>query len=141
MPSPASSRSRSAKAVGLGVVEAGRRLVEQQHPGPGGERPAELDEAGEAGGHGVDPVVGDARMPTRSRTPRPRAAGRPGRRRRPRAVDLGGGEDVLARGQRAEDLEALEGAGDAAAGPLVRRQAVDVLAVEEHAGPWPPAAR
>ena len=59
MPSPASSSEQVGEVVGLGLVEARRRLVEQQHLGPGGQRPAELDQAGEAGRHGVDALVGD----------------------------------------------------------------------------------
>ena len=51
----------------------------------------------------------------------------------PAAADLGGGEHVLADRQRAEDLEALERAGDAEPGALVRLQRGHVGAVEADA--------
>ena len=50
---------------------------------------------------------------------------------RPAPADLGGGQDVLADREGPEDLEALEGAGDAEAGPLVGLEAGHVGAVEE----------
>ena len=45
--------------VGLGVVQARRGLVEQQHPRAGGQRTRHLDEPGPTGGDAVDPLVGD----------------------------------------------------------------------------------
>ena len=77
MPSPASSSEQVGEVVALGLVEAGRRLVEQQHLGPGGQRPPQLDQAGQAGGHGVDPLVGDRADARPGRgSPRRRRAGR-----------------------------------------------------------------
>ena len=51
---------------GLLLVQARARLVEQQHRRPGGQRPAELDEAGEARGQQVGGLVGDVRQARRA---------------------------------------------------------------------------
>ena len=47
------------EARGLDLVEARGRLVEEQHLRLGGQRPAELDQAGLPGGQRVGPAVGD----------------------------------------------------------------------------------
>ena len=120
-PSPASRVRSSAKALGLGLVEARGRLVEQQHPGPGGQRPGQLDEAGQAGGQRVGPLRRRRRVEADpvEHARRPPSAGRAERSRVQRPAELGGGEHVLADGERAEHLEPLEGAGDAEPRPLV----------------------
>ena len=40
--------------VGLGLAQAGRRLVEQQRPRLGGQGPADLHEPGQPGGQRID---------------------------------------------------------------------------------------
>ena len=117
-PSSASSHEQLGEGVGLALVEARRGLVEEQHLRPGGQRPAELDQAGQPVGMastrssatGADADEVDAGASTSSWTVDAAVA-------RPAAADLRRGEDVLAGGQRPEHLEALERAGDAAAGP------------------------
>ncbi len=59
-------RIRSPSASRLVVVEPGPDLVEQQQPGPGGERPAQLDQPGQPGRHRVDAFVATGASPTRS---------------------------------------------------------------------------
>ena len=47
-----------AEVVGLGLVEARGRLVEQQQPGGAGQAAGQLEQPGGAGGDRVGPVVG-----------------------------------------------------------------------------------
>ena len=63
MPSRASSRSSVGEVLGLGLVLAGRRLVEQQQPGPGGQCPPQLDQPGLTGRERVGPHVGHGLEP------------------------------------------------------------------------------
>ena len=120
MPSWASSSSSCGEALGLGVVEARCRLVEQEHLRPGRQRPPQLDEAGQARGHGVDPLVGDGSDADSVDEAFGLGRGVDRLVLGPAPADLGRGEDVVARRERAEDLESLEGAGDAELGPVVR---------------------
>ena len=138
MPRPSAARSsRSvANVVGLVLAQPGGRLVEQQQrrlvrPAPDRPPPAA-------------PGRSAARRPAR----RPPLAARPGRgsprpghrdrcsasapaRRRVGPVHLGGDPDVVARRHRAEQLQPLEGAGDAHPGPLGGLHLGDVGAVEQ----------
>ena len=146
-------RAGVGEGLGLGLVQARRRLVEQQQPRAAGERAAQLDQPGLAGRQLVGPGVATSPTPTSSMSASvssltgiaPRSeAGRdePGlgqqrelalRRLRvaaPAPAQLGPDEDVLARRQRPEQLEALERAGDAGLRPLVGPQPGDVVAAE-----------
>src|SRR5918997_495555 len=51
------------EGVGLVLVEAGRRLVEQQDGRLAGERPPDLDEPGQAGREALHPLIGDRPQP------------------------------------------------------------------------------
>ena len=108
--------------------------------GCGHQRPADLDQPALAEAEALDRLVGEVGeaeqlehlvAARRSR----RAAGRPRPTRSfhsrpsPRADALGD-QQVLAHGRVGEQLDALEGAADAAPRPRVHRQAADVLAVE-----------
>lgn len=55
---PGQLDEQGAEGVGLGVVEPGGRLVQEQQPGPGGEGAGDLDQAGPPGGQGVGPLAG-----------------------------------------------------------------------------------
>ena len=82
--------------------------------------PGQLEQPGLAGGQRVGRLAGpgaSARPAARTRVGVDEAS-EPSRG--PATTDLGRGQDVLADRQGTEDLEALEGAGDAEAGPLVR---------------------
>ena len=127
--------------LALAVVEAGRRLVEQQHLDVHGDEPGHLDQTHLAGPQRADLGRGDAgeahALQRRGRLrrafgPRPagdaaRAPGDPGER----GVVEGQG-NVLHHGQGGEQALQLEGAAHAAAGPLVHGQGADVLAPHEH---------
>ena len=122
MPSDARSSSRFGERVGLLLVLPRGGLVEQQHARLGGERASELDETRLPGRHRVDAIVGHAADADAVEDLLGHRSG-VGLVAGPALADLGGGEDVLAGGQRTEHLEALERARDAAPGPLVRRAA------------------
>jgi hypothetical protein len=114
------------EAPGLHVVEPRGGLVEQQHLRPGGQRPPELDQAGLADGEGVGAPAATDPRPMRSITSS-------AWRRRPHRFppgpcgDLGRRADVVVGGHGAEDLEPLEGAAHAQAGPPVGWRAGDVV--------------
>ena len=120
-----------AEDLGLLRVEAGPGLVQEKQARVGGQRPGQLDEARQAGGHGVDPLggrLGDA-------DPLEDLLGDLLRVRPvlgPTTADLGGNEHVLPRRQRAEHLEALERSGQPQAGALVGLAPGDVFAVDQH---------
>ena len=106
-----------AERVGLGLVEARGRLVEQQQLGVAGQAAGQLEQPGGAGRDRVGALVGvrrDADPLEQRRRRRPRAG-----RTRPSeaAVDVVGDPDVLAHGQRAERLQPLEGAAHPAPRP------------------------
>ena len=121
-PSAGESLQQHAERLGLGLVQARGRLVEQQQLRLDRQRARHLEQPGDAGGHRVGALLDVALQPDRldqlvdlrvacaSRTT-PRGAG----------VDLAGHLDVLAHGQRPERLEALEGARHAHLGPVVHR--------------------
>ena len=94
--------------------------------GRGGERARQLHDACLAGGESVGARGGQAR----DAEPLEQLVGHPVGLRPP--GDVGGQAHVLADGQQPEQLEALERAGQAVAGPLERRQSGHVRAVEEH---------
>ena len=73
------------KRLGLGVVEPGRRLVEEQEREPAGDGPGQLDQAALAGGQTAD---GSGRQRARCRTA-------PGRSRSPRRSRLGPASEQL----------------------------------------------
>ena len=129
MPASASWQSRSPSSSLSVSLEARGGLVEQEQARPGGERPGQLEQAGLARRQRVGGAVGQVRQPDQ-RQDAVGVGGGVGAVARPAAPDLGGGEHVLAHRQRAEDLEALEGAGDPEPGPLVRLEPVHVGAVE-----------
>ena len=116
MPSSASSWSSVAELVGLGLVLTRRGLVEQQHLRLRRERAAELDQPALAGGQRVDPLVGDGPQPD-AVDDRLDDLGRVVLVLRVAPADVGGDADVLAHGEQAEQLEPLERAGEARAGP------------------------
>ena len=118
----------------LGGVEAAGRLVEQQQPRLPGQRPRHLQpllaaERQAARLHVRD--VAEARRAPAARGPRSRAAASSRRTAgspsaapssaaaQPRVLAH---QHVVEGGERLEDLGVLEGAADAAAGDLVRRQ-------------------
>ena len=123
----APSRSVAASVAVSCAVEARRRLVEQQQPRLGHQRPADLDQPPDAEAERLDRPVGDrrraraGRASPRARRARRRSAG-PGPSRSfhsapsPVAHPLGD-EEVLARRHAGEQLDALERAADARAGP------------------------
>ena len=75
MPAPASWHEQVAELLALGVVEPGRRLVEEEQAGPGGQGAGQLEQPGLAGGQRVGRPVGQmASSPTRDRTPSALAA-------------------------------------------------------------------
>ena len=144
MPMPSSARPRSTAAmasvsVSFSPDETSSSRIRRGQVGQG---PAQLDQAGPAGGQAVDPVLGHVAQPEAldelvghllrravvGPRPRPGPTG-------PGPTDLGSRQDVLPHRQQGEDLEALEGAGQAPAGPLVGRQLGDVLTVEHHRAP------
>ena len=121
-----------AELVALAVIEPGRGFVEQEQSGPGGQAAGQLEQPGLPGGQRVGRLLGQVRE---SDLRQGVVSHRRGVRTiaRPTPTDLGRGEDVLADRQGAEDLEALEGAGDPEAGPLVRLDPGHVGPVEEDA--------
>ena len=132
IPASASWHQEVAQLVALGVVRPGGGLVEQEEAGPGGQGAGQLEQPGLAGGQGV----GRLRRPGAQSDQGQDCVGHRrgvGTIAGPAAADLGRGQDVLAHGEGAEDLEALEGAGDPEAGPLVRLEPGQVRAVEEDA--------
>ena len=122
----------------LGGGEPGERLVEQQHPRPGGERQGHVDEAlaaiGQRAGLGLlDPgkaeithqrrrVGGNAGQGGGAR-PDAEAAGMTG---------LDGKADILLDRQPAEQIGDLERAADASGGDRLRTEAPDLAPVERH---------
>ncbi len=116
------------EAVGLLLVETRCRLVEQQHRGPAGQGPGELQQPGVAGGQRVGPLVGLRRETDTGQ----QFVGDVRRTTVDVTHQLGGGEDVVAHGERAEQLQALEGAGHPEAGPLVGGHAGDVVTRQQH---------
>ena len=122
------------EALGLGRVLAGGRLVEQQHRRVAGQRPGQLDQAGLAGGHRGDPQVGDLGEPD-PLDELVDLGGRVDLRPRPAAVDVGGHPDVVAHREHGEQLEPLEGAAQALAGPLGGAEPGDVAVVEQRPDP------
>ncbi len=111
----------------LAFVEPRRRLVEQQDAWPCGEGPSELDESRLSGRERPDRELGDvAQVETLEDQVDLLVRGRVGaasdERRsdststRPDPTDLEPDADVVAHGQRGEDLETLEGASDAGTG-------------------------
>ena len=124
----------------LGAVEARRRLVEQQQPGLGHQRPADLDEPSLAEAEPLDRLVGEVGEPEQLEHlvaagdlvgPGPPAAdrgpSRTGRRRRRTRSAMSRCSRTVRVG---EQLDALERAPDAAPGPLVHGEPGDVVAVE-----------
>ena len=115
---------------GLGLVESGRRLVEQHHARLRGERARQLDEALGPGREAVDALVGDRREADALQ----QLVGEITRLEllaRPPAPHLRGDEHVVADAEGAERLEPLERAPDPEARALVRLDVGDVLAVED----------
>ena len=127
-PRPDSSVRSVAEVPGLVLVEAGRRLVEQQYPGTRREGPAQLHQAGLAGRElrGLD--IGewgqpepfddevDLRLEVEPLGPlQELGAGRGGAG--PPLADLTADQHVLAHRERSEHLEALEGASDSPTAP------------------------
>ena len=112
------------------LVEPRAGLVHQQHRRARGQGPAQLDEAGQTGGQQVGGLVGDVRQPDMGqdhvRFDARAGAGGTSTSRLRRHLH------VLPSRQGPEELEALEGAGDAESGPVMRRQAGDVLTAEAH---------
>ena len=139
---PAPSRSVVGQVGGLLAVEARRRLVEQQQPRLGHQRPADLDQPALPEAQVLDRLVGERERGRAGRAPASHALELVGRRPAPpdqvlpeppvAAPDPLGDEEVLAHRGPAEQLDALERAADAPAGPLVDGQAADVVAVEQH---------
>ncbi len=113
---------------GLLLVEARARFVDEEHRRTGGQGPTELDEPGQAGGKQVGGLVGHVRQTHMGQDD----VGFGARRapRRAPAPRLGRHLYVLACRQGPEELESLEGAGDAESRPPVRGDGGDVLAAE-----------
>ena len=105
--------------IRLGRREAGGRFVEQQQARRRRERAPELDQARKTRRHRVDSLIRLAFESDRIED-LVRHRARVDLLFRPPGSDLGGDHDVLARRQRAEHLEPLERARDAAARALVR---------------------
>ena len=134
MPASGQLAEQVAELLALGVAQPRGGLVEQQETGPRGQGPGELEQAGLARGQrvgGPGGQVGEADEGEDGVG----VGGGVGAVVRPAAADLGCGQDVLADREGAEDLEPLEGPGDAEAGPLVGLEAGHVGAVEGDAGP------
>ena len=141
---PVSSRTRPSRVgqlLDLALGQAGRRLVEQQHPGLEGERAHELAHAAGAGGQLGDERVGVAGQPEGGEqlvgptAPLGLGAALPRRaqQRRPGADRHGvllGDHRALADGEPGEEGGVLERAHQAAPAPLVRGQVADVVAGE-----------
>ena len=117
---PRAGRSRTG-AVSLLVLAAGG-LVEEQHLGLGGQGPGQLHHAGLPGGEAVGSHVAPGpSMPSRSSSSSATPTGiEP---RRPRSAAR---RTFSRTREQPEGLEALEGAGQAATGPLERGQPGDV---------------
>ena len=79
IPSAGQLAQQTSERLGLGLVQARGRLVEQQHPRVGGQRPGQLDEPGLAGGQLVGPDVGHGGQRRPGPAPR-RPSDRGGRR-------------------------------------------------------------
>ena len=114
--SPGSARSIP-RARPIRVVHPRGRLVEEQVPRPGGERPGDLDPPLVSVGQRLGEAVGERRDPELLEHPlavgaRPAPGDPPGPER--------AGLDVLERRQPAEQADVLERADDASAGRLVR---------------------
>src|SRR5262249_60245734 len=106
----------------------GRRLAAPQPGRRQGRGPPQLDEAGGAGREPVDAVVGDGLEADALEDLVGDDAGRARAIVRPASPHLRRDEDVLAGGQAAEGLEALERAADAEPRPLMRLAARGVAA-------------
>ena len=135
---------QEAELLGFGVVKARRRLVQKQHTGTNGEGTTQLDETGPTGRElpGADlGVLGETQSiedqihlvrrrelgPLGSQELRARRCGST-----PALSDLAADLHVLANRHRAEHLDALERPTDTEASALVRAEARDVSAVEDH---------
>ena len=114
--------------VDLGRVQPRQHLVQQQQPGPGGQRARQLQALAPAHGQ-----VGGGLVQLRAQVDAARD-GLGGRQRvgPPRQAQVRADGDVLAHGLRAEGLHDLEGARHAQARGALRRHAGDVPAVEQH---------
>ncbi len=129
---------------GLGRVEPGGRLVEQQQARLGGQRAGDLEPLQRAVGHGVGIGADIARQPDEThqfccpvghRGIAARDARQPqhGRQEAVVAMAVHADHDVLQRRHVEEDLQVLEGARHAESGHAVRRAGGDVVTVEQHA--------
>ena len=118
-----------AELLALRVAQPRGRLVEQEEARPRGQRPGQLEQAGLPGGQGVGRPAGQRRQPDQGEDGVGVGTG-VGPVVRPATADLRGGQDVLTDREGAEDLEPLEGAGDAQPGPLVGLEPGHVGAVE-----------
>ena len=123
------------EAASLAVAQTRGRFVEQQQARAGSEGPAQLAQAGQSGGEGIGPFVGDVPQPDAVEN-RLGVIGRVATEIvRPASPDLGGDENVLTYAERPEQLEVLERARDTEAGSLSRPRVGDVAFVEgERAG-------
>ena len=144
-PSARRRPDRRAELGGLPAVEAGRRLVEQQHGRLGDERTGDADETGHAVRqrrrplveHVAEPELLDELVDERCARPPPR----------PDEVDeippgrlvVGGDEQVVAHRQLLEQLDRLPRADDPGPGPPLDRPPVDGGAVEADRARSPPA--
>ena len=128
-------RSSGAEALGLGLGDARRRLVEQQHLRLGGQHAGQVDDAAQAGRQLLDELVAvgaELEQLDEPLGPQPQPGARPGgpagsRARRGSALLhleplLEGDEQRLEDGERREQAGVLEAADQLAAGPLLGRR-------------------
>ena len=134
IPSEANCSEHGPTPEGLVRVEPRTGLVEEEHRGRGGQGAGHLDEAGQPGGEGVGRLVGDVEDPDPCQLV-VRLLGRRPPARELVLLDLGGHLHVLACGQGAEQLEALEGPAQAQARPHVWLDPGHVMRTQAHASP------
>ena len=112
-------------------VETGARFVEKQHRRRGGQGARHLDEPGEPCRQRVAGLVGDLQDPDPSQLVF-RFLGRGPPARELVLLHLGSHLDVVAGGERAEQLETLERPPQAEAGARMGPEAGDVLLAQQH---------